>query len=155
MRYTFLFLFVSLFLATSCTKAQPKNKAEPVVPHDGKISIADGWIREGKAGMMSAAYFTIRNGTGKADTLWSISAEDVSEDVQIHESYKTDDGLMGMKPVGAVPVPADDAVELKPGGIHIMIIQPYSDLNDGDQVRFELNFNSGDIVIELPVKKVN
>lgn len=148
---TCLFLFG--LLLQGCGKAQTEQKAESQNTLSGKIEIRDGWVREGASGMMSAAYFTIYNGTANADTLWSISAFDVSDDVQIHESYKTEDDLMGMRPVGAIPVPSGQSVELKPGGIHIMIIQPYQDIKEGMSIEFQLNFSSGDIVISLPVQK--
>ncbi len=153
MKLTFTFLFILGLIFQGCGKAQTEPEPESQNTLTGKIEIRDGWVREGKSGMMSAAYFTIYNGTTKSDTLWSISSEDISDDIQIHESYKTEDGLMGMRPVGAVPTPSGQSVELKPGGIHIMIIQPYRDLSDGDSIEFEFNFSSGDTLIMLPVQK--
>lgn len=148
---TCLSLLVLFFQNCGKSQTEPKPASENTL--SGKIEIRDGWVREGKSGMMSAAYFTIYNGTTQSDTLWSISSENISEDVQIHESYKTEDGLMGMRPVGAIPVLSGDSVELKPGSIHIMIIRPHIDLNEGDQIEFELNFNYGDTLITLPVQK--
>lgn len=150
MKQFLLSLCISGLLLQSCTE----KKSEPDTGQHfaDTIEFKDGWVRQGKSGMMSAAYFSIYNGTQYSDTLWSISAEKVSDDVQIHESYKTSDDLMGMRPVGAISVPAGETVELKPGGIHIMIIRPYTDLTEGDSVEFELNFSSGDTLITLPVK---
>lgn len=142
---TLHFLTISLFLLFGCTKS---DKSTP----SGTIGITDGWVRPGKAGMMSAAYFNLTNGTSNSDTLLSISS-DVTSTTQIHESYKTEDGLMGMREQAFVALPEGETVAFKQGGLHIMIIQPENDLAEGDSVAFTLQFSSSDdLEISLPVK---
>ncbi len=142
---TFPFLTISLFLLFGCIQS---DKSAP----SGTIKITDGWVRPGKSGMMSAAYFNLRNETSTTDTLLSISS-DVTSTTQIHESYETEDGLMGMREQPFVALPKGETVAFKQGGLHVMIIQPERDLAEGDSVAFTLQFSSSnDLEISLPVK---
>jgi len=141
---------IMLLVITGACNQQTKTEAEPV--SSGAIEIENGWVRPGNAGMMTAAYFTITNGTSAADTLLSIQSN-VTNDTQIHESYEAEGGLRGMREIGAVPVDAGSSAELKPGGIHIMIIRPENDVAAGDSVEFLLNFSvHGEMRVALPVR---
>ncbi|MCK4899380.1 MAG: copper chaperone PCu(A)C, partial [Anaerolineales bacterium] len=52
-----------------------------------------------------------------------------------------------------VDVPARGQVELKPGGLHIMLIGLSRDLKAGDQVSLSLGFEkSGEIKVEAEVR---
>ena len=144
-------LAYSLVILFICACSQPEQTQEPV-PTSGSLEIENGWVRPGNAGMMTAAYFTISNTTTTDDSLLSVETE-IASDTQIHESYETEEGTMGMRPVGLVPVPANSQTELKPGGIHIMIIRPFEDLSEGDSVNLTLFFQeSGLIEVALPVQ---
>ncbi|MEQ9265739.1 MAG: copper chaperone PCu(A)C [Balneolaceae bacterium] len=132
-------LLLSVFVLFSCEEKAESQKAELTVTNS--IEVTDGWARPGKSGMMTAAYFTISNGTNQADTLIGVST-DVTENAQIHRSYETEDGLMGMEHQPFVPISSGTHVEFKPGGLHIMIIQPTMDLNEGDSLLLGLIFSS-------------
>lgn len=143
-----LTLALTTFLLFSCGQKSTEKPA-PVISNT--IQITDGWVRPGKTGMTTAAFFTIENGTALNDSLLSVES-DVTDDTQMHESFEMEDGMMGMRPVGLIPVGAGEKVELKPGGLHIMIIQPYKDIAEGDSVHFTLTFvELGDMEIALPV----
>ena len=52
-----------------------------------------------------------------------------------------------------VPVPANASVMFKQGGLHIMLIQPDNDINEGDSVAVELTFKSGrTLSAQVPVR---
>ncbi|MBO6523281.1 MAG: copper chaperone PCu(A)C [Balneolaceae bacterium] len=139
------FLTLSCFLLFNCTS--PKKKAS-----SGVIEITDGWVRPTKAGKMSAAYFKLKNETATTDTLLRISS-DVTSTTQIHESFETDDGLMGMREQKFVALPKGETIAFKQGGLHVMIIQPDLDLVEGDSVTLTLQFSSSkDLEISLPIK---
>ena len=143
---------ISLIVLIACSK--PEQTPEIVQTSDS-IEIVDGWVRPGSAGMMTAAYFTISNQTNKNDSLLSVDSE-IASDTQIHESYETEEGTMGMRPVGLVPAPSKSMTKLKPGGIHIMIIRPYEDIAIGDSVDLTLFFQeSGLMEVTLPVQSSN
>ena len=144
------FVLPAILLFISC--GQKGETPKPAEVTSNTIEIKDGWVRPGKAGRMTAAFFKIENGTTVNDSLLSIES-DVTDDTQIHESYEMEGGMMGMRPAGLIPVGAGEVVELKPGGLHIMIIQPFEDVPEGDSVHFTLTFSEfGDKEITLPVK---
>ena len=141
-------LILFLFFGFSCSKPEKKTLS-------GNLEIADGWVRPGKAGMMSAAYFNLTNSTTVTDTLFSVSSN-VTTTTQIHKSYKTEDGLMGMKEQEFVPLPAGETVAFEQGGLHVMIIQPEMDLVEGDSIIFTLEFSSSEgFEVKLPVKTIS
>jgi periplasmic copper chaperone A len=61
-------------------------------------------------------------------------------------------GEMGMRPVDSIALPAGTAVELKPGGYHIMLIDLVAPLEVGDTIKVTLTFEqAGEITIDVPV----
>lgn len=104
------------------------------------------------SGGNSAAYMTIANSGGSADRLISASS-DVATAVELHES-KMVDGVMQMNPVqGGIPVPAGGQAELKPGGLHVMLIGLTRDLKEGETVKLTLTFEqSGAVEVEAPIR---
>ncbi|MEQ9308188.1 MAG: copper chaperone PCu(A)C [Balneolaceae bacterium] len=136
-----------LFCSAQEKKELPKSSDE--------IIISDGWARPGKAGMMSAAYFKIINGTSSADTLFSVES-DASTNTQIHLSFQNEDGLMSMEEQPYVVIPAQSEVEFKQGGLHVMIIQPTNDLLEGDSLSLKLFFNSmTKFDLKVPIRSFN
>jgi copper(I)-binding protein len=51
----------------------------------------------------------------------------------MHET-KMDNGVMRMRAIGQLPLPAGKSVELKPNGYHVMLLDLTRPLNDGDAV---------------------
>lgn len=89
----------------------------------------------------SAAFMLIHNHSDAERHL--ISAEsDVSEVTELH-NHINDDGVMRMRQVPRITVPAKGSVELKPGSFHVMLIGLEKPLKEGDQVHLKLNFDDG------------
>ena len=96
---------------------------------DPIISIENAWGRPSpKVASAGAFYMLIKNVGGQDDKLIAGSSPACGV-VELHESYKTEEGAMGMRPVegGAIEVPAGDQTELKMGGLHIMCIDKLED----------------------------
>jgi copper(I)-binding protein len=87
---------------------------------DGKITVKDPWMRPAPKSFNTAFYCTVINNGSKADTLYK-AASNISDDVQIHETYKKGD-LLGMRPVKDLIVAPQDSLVFKPGGYHIMLM---------------------------------
>lgn len=145
----FLTIFALFFLINGCNQNEAPSENSPNIE---EFYISNGWLRPANAGMMTAAYFTIHNNYSVADTLLSVSTQS-AVDSQIHESFAGEDGIMGMREIGMVPIEANSNAELKPGGIHIMVIRPQNDITEGDSVDFVLQFSKlGSLDIRLPVQ---
>ncbi|MCB1568357.1 MAG: copper chaperone PCu(A)C [Xanthomonadales bacterium] len=64
--------------------------------------------------------------------------------VELHEMHVRD-GLMQMRPVAVLRIPAQQSASLAPGGLHLMLYQPKSVLERGDRAPIE--FLSGATVV--------
>lgn len=104
------------------------------------------------SGSNSAAYMTLVNQTDTSDALISATT-DVAETVELH-TVIDDNGVMKMRPVEKIDLPAGGEQQLKPGGFHIMLLNIKKDLNEGDTVHLTLTFqNGGTLEVDAPVKK--
>ena len=106
------------------------------------LTVKGGWARASTPGAKNgAAYVTIRNHGMKSDALIGV-VSDVSAKVELH-SHKNDGGVMRMRQIVSVPVPARSVAELKPGGDHIMLMGLKRPLKAGDHIMLRLSFQSG------------
>jgi copper(I)-binding protein len=98
-----------------------------------------------------AVYVTLSNTGSQADALVSASS-DAARTVELHEVQK-EGGVMKMRPVKSIPVPAGGKVELKPGGYHIMLLDLKRDLKPGETVPVTLRLErGGELRIEAAVR---
>lgn len=119
----------------------------------GDIEAHEPWARAAMAGENSAVYMMLHNHSNQADKLTGASS-DVAEAVELHLSQMGPNGEMQMIPQSSIPLGADEEVEFKPGGLHIMLIGLKQDLAIGDQFEVTLHFkNHADIVVKVEVKE--
>lgn len=105
----------------------------------GGIEIMDAF---GRATLdRASAYFTIINNGSEGDALVKASAP-VANRVELHETV-TVGAETKMQPVDKIEVPAGGTVQLKPGGLHVMLMDLTRDLKEGDQYTLTLKFQSG------------
>ena len=117
------------------------------------MSVEDVWARPGFQGDNSAIYLTIRNPGDRADQLISAQSEAAGA-TEMHLSKMDSAGIMTMERQDHVPIPANDAVEFSPGGLHIMLVNLSQDLSIGDRFPITLEFEkAGDISVEVEVKQ--
>lgn len=117
----------------------------------GAISVDNPYTRATVAGQVAAGGFMRIVNTGAADQLISVSSP-VSTEVQLH-TMKMDGNVMQMREVKRIDLPANGAVELKPGGLHLMFINIKEPLKVGDFVPVKLKFTkAGEVEIKMPVK---
>lgn len=127
-------------LLASCTPAES----------DPEITVVDPWARATVAGQSgTAAYFTIVN-AGGADRLLSVASP--AAEASLHATTMAD-GVMRMRPVQAIEVPAAETIALQPGGMHVMLSGIHQPLESGATVALELEFEkSGDRRVEAAVR---
>lgn len=85
----------------------------------------------------------------------AVSAESsVAGTVELH-THIHDGGVMRMRQVEKIEVPAGGMTELKPGGFHVMLIDLKEPLELGQMVDIKLNFDDGSSAeIQAEVKSV-
>lgn len=105
------------------------------------MEIHDPWIRAAPPESPMAGYFLIHNRGGTIKQLIGASAQGFAM-TMIHES-KNVDGLMKMQHLHMVEIAAGDQVMFKPGGYHLMLMQPEKNFHPGDKIPVELEFSDG------------
>lgn len=151
MRYACLIFAASLFVLGACGSTTPSNVvienawvrpafgAGAAAPTDATTTaVADDGMDD--IGAVTAAYVTLRN-TGGADVLLSVSS-DVAATNEVHQTTM-ENNIMRMQPVESLDIPANGAVEFKPGGYHVMMTGLNRDLNPGDTISLRFEFKNG------------
>jgi copper(I)-binding protein len=111
------------------------------------------WARPAVAGQNSAVYFDVDNATNQDDLILEVRG-DVAEAIEVHMSKMDKNGVMSMERQESVSVPAKSAVEFKPGGLHVMLINLRDELEIGDTFELTLVFqNAGEVTISVPVRE--
>ncbi len=125
-----------------------------VFAHDykvGEIEITDPYARAMLPGAKVGGGYLIVTNKGAADRLVSV-ASDRAPSVQLHE-MKMDGGIMVMRQLReGVAIPANSAVEFKPGGYHFMFLNVTKPFKEGELVKATLTFEkAGSVEVEFHV----
>lgn len=129
--------------------------AAPAAAHEfhrlGDIVIEQPWSRATPV-KVGGAYMTLRNNGDAADRLVKVTSP-VAERVEIHET-KIEGGMAMMRPVTAIELKRGSSVQLKPGGLHVMLMGLQRPLTEGERIKLALTFErAGTIEIEARVEK--
>ena len=140
------------------------------------IKVTDPWARASSAmAAAGAAYMTIENTGSAADALVGASSP-AAKTVEVHETVRDGEpgavrrdghggaqsppprapggGMMGMRPIARLEIPAGGTVELKPGGYHIMLIDLNQELKAGDKIEITLKFEkAGEVKVTAEVRE--
>jgi copper(I)-binding protein len=116
----------------------------------GGVQIENAYTRATVPGQQAAGGFMKIENKGAADQLVSASSP-VAGEVQLHE-MAMDGNVMKMRQVKDIAVPAGGAVELKPGGLHLMFMNIKAPLTAGETVPVKLKFaKAGEVEVKMPV----
>ena len=116
----------------------------------GGISIAGPWSFElPPVAPNGAVYFRIENRGPASDRLVSAHSP-IADRAEIH-THEMDGGMMTMRRVHAVEVPAQGEVAFKPGGLHVMLLGLKEPLVAGERFPLALGFEQAG-TIEAPVE---
>lgn len=118
------------------------------------IAVENAWSRatpgEARAG---AAFFIVENRGANDDTLLGADAE-VADSVELH-THVHDGGVMRMRAVERILVPAGGQATLQPGGFHVMLIGLHAPLVEGQTYTLGLTFaHAGRIAVPVTVRGI-
>lgn len=118
----------------------------------GEVLISHPWSRATPAtAQTGAGYMTISNNGAESDTLVEFSSP-IASRIEVHE-MTMDGTIMRMRPVPQVEISPGESVELKPGGLHLMMMGLQEPLVQGQSVPVTLRFeHAGQITVELGVE---
>jgi len=101
------------------------------------VRVGDVWARASLPGKpTSAAYFTLSN-RGGPDELVGVTVSQAT--AEIH-STSMDGGIMRMRKLDSLPLPAASTVKLEPGGAHVMLMDLRQPLEPGGRIEITLRF---------------
>jgi len=140
-------LITSLLAMTASAWAQSPSSVE----------IKDPWVRATVAQQKATGAFMQL--TAKADSKLVEARSPVAGVVEIHE-MAMDKDVMKMRQVPGLALPAGKAVDLKPGGYHVMLLDLKAQVKEGDVVPVTLVFEGKDgkrenVEIQAPVRPLN
>lgn len=107
----------------------------------GDVSVQDAWARAtSPQATTGAVYLGITSKGG--DKLVGVSTP-LAGKAEIHQTYRKEGGVMGMRQVADVPLSASGPTVLAPGGFHIMLLELKGRLVKGQSFPMTLSFASG------------
>ena len=102
---------------------------------------------------VTGAFMVLKNHSAENRAVVSAQS-DVSASMELH-THVHDNGVMRMRQVEKIDVPAQGEAVLKPGGLHMMLIGLKQPLTLGQIVDIKLSFDDGSSdVIQAEVKKI-
>ncbi|MDX1808236.1 MAG: copper chaperone PCu(A)C [Sulfurospirillaceae bacterium] len=122
----------------------------------GNIEVKDAYVRAVPPSLPNSASF-MKLINHSSDIIYLKRADStLAKRLELHE-HTMENGMMVMRKVPSIKIPAKSMVMLKPGGYHIMLIGLKKHLKNHDTVKkIDLYFSNGEKVIlrNVPVKSV-
>ena len=128
--------------AMQAKSMQAKRVTNPGGRRTDVVAVMNAWVREAdQHARMNAGYMTLVN-VGDEDIRLMKVESNAFDSVEVHE-MATVDGLMEMRELENLVIPANDRTSLAPGGKHLMMAGPSKPLQDGQRVELLLTFDTG------------
>ena len=119
-----------------------------------ELIVENANIRESIPGAPNSAAFMILKNTSAQDVVLTSATSELARATELH-NHINDNGVMRMREVPEIVVPAGQSVELKPGGVHVLFMGLATPLKQGEQGSFTLVDQSGqEYPVQAPVKKI-
>ncbi len=110
-------------------------------PALAQVTVTDAWVRGTVTGQKATGAFM--NLTSATDATLVGASSPVAKVVEVHE-MAMDNGVMKMRAIPKLALPAGKTVDLKPGGYHVMLMDLTQPLKDGETVPVTLIFADKD-----------
>lgn len=118
------------------------------------VQIEGAFARAVPPGQTNSAAFMNLTNRGDADHSLTTAESNASKVVELH-THLMEEGMMKMRRVEKIDLPAGETVRLQPGGLHVMLIGLERQLAEGENVDITLVFEDGSrSTLTAPVKKV-
>lgn len=120
-----------------------------------QVAVRDAWVRATVPGQQATGMFATF--TAQQDSKLVGASSPAAASVEVHE-MKMEGDIMRMRAIAALPLPAGQAVALKPGSYHLMLMGLKKPLNAGSTVSLQLVVEDAQktqstLNISVPVQK--
>ena len=107
-----------------------------------ELDVRDPWIKNLPSSVpVRAGYMTIHNPQSKAVSIVSLRSDAFSS-IEIHQTIEQD-GMMNMEQVPSLKIEPNSSVQLAPGGLHLMMMNPSEPTQPGDQLEIVIVLDDG------------
>ena len=97
------------------------------------LEFMDALIPEAPPGaQVMAAYMKIVNDSNKEKTITAINSQEFGK-VEMHRTI-IENGIARMRQLDALKIPAHSSLELAPGGLHLMLLEPEKEFMRGEMI---------------------
>jgi copper(I)-binding protein len=145
-------LFLMAFLPQIAFSGTKSVVMEASILNQNGIAISNFYARPSMGAQnTAAAYFNLHNTTGNDIKLLRITSG-LSDNVELHD-HVNQGGIMRMVKIDSIPLASGAQVALKPGSLHVMIMNPKKEVKAGTLLPLELHFSNGEkFTAHFPVK---
>lgn len=121
---------------------------------DKALQVDEPYVRAMPPGQsVTAAFLVLKNLSGNTCTVNGGSSV-IAGRLEMHE-HRHEQGMMKMRPVSGVTIPAGGQVDFQPGGLHIMLFDIESQLLPGETVPIVLTTDvCGEVNIQAEVRSL-
>lgn len=121
---------------------------------DGPIVVNAPYARAVPPGQPNSAVFMQISNASDQDRALVGAASPAAEVTELH-THRMEDGMMKMRKVEQIDLPANSTLSLQPGGLHVMLIGLKQQLQPGDEVSLTLLFDQdNELVLTAPVRTI-
>ena len=118
------------------------------------VNVTDVYARAVPPGQPNSAVFMQLHNDGGEDRALVAAASAASDVVELH-THRMQDGMMQMRKIERIDLPAGETVTLKPGGLHVMLIGLKRPLQPGEDVAVTLTLDDGtELAVTAPVHEI-
>ncbi|AXS79611.1 copper chaperone PCu(A)C [Dechloromonas sp. HYN0024] len=107
-----------------------------------QISVQDAYVRLAPPNAPATGAFMVIRNNGDKDAKVLRADNPASKITELH-THLNEGGVMKMRPVASIEVKAKGEAVLKPGGLHVMMIDLKAAMKEGDVVPITLSFDDG------------
>jgi periplasmic copper chaperone A len=130
-----------LVLGAACAAlASAPLAAQPGAPA-GTLTVTDAWVRAIPGAAVAAAYMRLHNGGPRPLRVTGVRSA-LAGHAMIHET-RLENGVSTMRPHEPLVIAPGASVELRPGGLHVMLHDLAHPLAVDEQVPLELLLEGG------------
>jgi len=140
----------TLAVAAAFTVAMPSFAAGTAADN---VTAVDPYVRLAPPGqMVTGAFVVLKNNDDKDHKV--VKADNPASKVTELHTHTMEGGMMKMRPVKDIEIKAKGETALKPGGLHIMMIDLKQPLKEGENVAISVTFEDGSSKkFDAPVRK--
>jgi len=123
------------FAALSLSGAAFAGAANDIVVHEPYVRLAP------PNAQATGAFMVLKNGSERQVKL--VKADNPASQLTELHNHINDNGVMRMRQVPDIVIPAEGEAVLKPGSLHVMLINMKAPLTEGQVVPITLTFDDG------------